>query len=405
MARKPLAFLEATVVDGTVRLTFGKSTPLFTEDRGESYAVRISRSAEPDFTFGQDYLEYFDAVPDDDAVVLHQGPLDAADGRRFTFVDKSVVTGQTYVYWVAPASGGPATGPVAVRVRDPEVWWSEAELRRRLAALACDGGDRVVVDSAGSTTMGRDLPQLTVGSRDRCVALVGAVHPGESGPELIVGALERLLSRDPQLLDCVGIVAIPSLGLDERQRQVEGHPPYLRRNHNQVDVNRNFPGRWDEVDHSYGEATDTPASATYRGPAPASERETQAVIRLVCAARPDAVLSFHCLAGICGPEMLTSRHAAGDQEYTERCWQISRAYSGGFYKSNGAERARLEHLCSAGSLATWLYEEHRIPAFDLEGDDRPESRASWHDEATSELVEEYQERHYRGLRALLTLLR
>src|SRR5690606_29779098 len=53
-----------------------------------------------------------------------------------------------------------------------------------------------------------------------------------------------------------------------------------------VDLNRNFDNRW-------GAGSDVPGARRYRGPAPASEPEVQAVQQLGQALRPAAVYDLH----------------------------------------------------------------------------------------------------------------
>src|SRR5690606_36460528 len=114
-----------------------------------------------------------------------------------------------------------AAGPAAVRVRNPEIWWPQQEIERRLQKLAEMGAPKAHLRSYGQTVRGRDIWGLQVGNTERTIALIGAIHPGESGPELIIPALERLVRENQALLEKTGVVILPSVCIDERERMVQ----------------------------------------------------------------------------------------------------------------------------------------------------------------------------------------
>jgi hypothetical protein len=60
-----------------------------------------------------------------------------------------------------------------------------------------------------------------------------------------------------------------------------------------VDPNRNYPTRWGYDNEG---SSPTPASETYRGPAPASEPETQAMIDLFARTTPEFFINYHSAA-------------------------------------------------------------------------------------------------------------
>lgn len=401
MPRKLFSFLRAVVEAGECRLTFYKSTPLFTADKSDSMRIRIYRRHEADYRFNDDYAEYFDGLTPTAADVVFDGDLPAQDHRKFTYRDTTVEIGQTYAYWVSSGEDAPV-GPTAVRVRDPRVWWSAEEITARMSAIATQYPTLASPVTFGHTRRGRQLEGLRVGNPDNCIALIGAVHPGESGPELIIGALEQLMAENPEALHRTGLVILPSVGIDQRQQIVRGNPWYLRVNYSGVDINRNFPSRWDTVEHTYGLSTNDPDAATYRGPEPASEPETQAVMAMVSSTKPRCVLSFHCLASIAGPNFFTTKYGAQDAAFEAQCRAWIEPYTRGFYPEQADPPIMLHYACDAGSLSTWLYHEFGIPGFDLEWDGRDESRISHNDLTTPELVAEYQRRHYHGLLAALS---
>ncbi len=364
--------------------------------------VSIFRKEIADFRFNDHYREYFDGLDRSGAGEIFSGELPAINRRKVEFADPAP-PGRTYAYWIGLSGAEtPPTGPAVVRVRDPRVWWPYHDVRRRLEELAERHPHFVSLESCGMTVRGRDIPMLRVGNRQRCIALIGALHAGESGPELLIPAVEQLLSEDESLLKRVGVLLLPEVNIDERERQVEGEPEYLRTNANGVDLNRNFPAGWEEIDESYGLISSDPDAVTYRGSAPASERETRAVISLIRAARPAAIFTTHCLAGICSPVFLTARNAADDPAYHAECLRWLAPYTQGYYNDPGRPVV-LKYACSAGSLPRWAYENGQIPAFDLEWDGDDATRPCLHDGTTPGMIARCAQQHYRGLRQLLEI--
>ncbi|MBN1345872.1 MAG: twin-arginine translocation signal domain-containing protein [Phycisphaerae bacterium] len=403
---KHLSSLRATVERHHVRLRAYKTTPAFQDPDYAKYfrAIRVYRIEEPSFKFGRDYAEYFDGLSHKDAKLIFEGPIEPANNRKFTYIDKTARVDMTYAYWMAAAVASP-TGPVPVKVRKDHIWWPEEKIRSTIATLKARHPDLVTIETLGRTICGREIQGLRVGKGKRCVGLVGAVHAGESGPELILPALENLLARLPELFDRASVAAVPVLNLDERQRLVEGVPWYLRTNANGVDLNRNFPADWDTVEYGYGLDTSDPDSATYRGRSPASEPETQAVMAFLRAQRVSAVYAFHCLASICGACFLAPKAAAKDKDYAARCRRFAVPYALGIERKIPEDQV-VRYGASAGSLPHWCYRELGVPGYDLEISSMEkqalakcrEDRTDWN------LLNDYQCRHSWGLRRVLSAL-
>jgi len=406
MARKLLFDLRVKAESGKAVLYFGKGTPAYQADPEDRNPlnIRIYRKEEPGFVFGQDYLEYFDGIDPREADLIFEGRLPAKNGKTYMFADETAEIGRTYAYWVTADGQEAPTGPVPVRVRDPLVWWPRAAVEGYMDRLAAEFPALAAAEEYGRTVRGRPIRGLVLGNRRRCVALVGLVHAGESGPELMLPAAERLLRECGDLLADAGLALLPAVNIDMRELQTEGVPAYLRTNFNGVDINRNFPAHWETVDTSYGQDTSDPHVTTYRGEAPFSEPETRALAAFAERTEPLAAFSFHCLASICGDRFLTSKFAEGDRAFAERAVPLLEAYTEGF---GPGERPAplLQFECTAGSFPSWMYLARGVPAFDLEYDGRPGARAALTDGTTRELLREYQERHYRGIRRVLERIR
>jgi carboxypeptidase T len=121
-------------------------------------------------------------------------------------------------------------------------------------------------------------------SKRPAVAFTANIHARELAPvEMAMSLIELLLQRydqDPKikaLVDSRVIHIAPMMNPDGHVHAEKGEN--WRKNTHPfqggvgVDLNRNFPFKWELGDNS------TPAQDTYRGPAPASEPETQAILK------------------------------------------------------------------------------------------------------------------------------
>ena len=403
MTSKAITSFRAIAKDGIVRLSGYKSTPCFQNAESETLfeKIRVWRKEEVDFQFGQDYAEYFDGMTNSAATLIHEGPLDISNDRKLTFVDHNVTIGKTYTYWIAAAQGEPA-GPVPVKVRDLNVWWSEDKIRAKMLELKEKYPDLVRLRKIGKTVEKRDLSAMVIGHGKKGIALVGAIHAGESGPELILAAVESLLTDNAELFKNVSILAVPVVNLDQRQRQVRGVPWYIRTNSNGVDLNRNFPSDWDKIELGYGLDSSDPDSMTYRGLSPASEPEVQAVISFLQKYRPIAIFSCHCLACVCGKRFLTAKCAVDNTDYGNNCKQIVKSYCEGYSRDLQGQpfnAGNLSFSTTAGSFATWCYRELNVPAFDLEFSEDIEGCQT--DKTDETLLKDNQRRHTEGIRSVM----
>lgn len=406
MARKIFGFARATNLGGRVRLSWFMTTWFYSQE-GRSLSemrVQIYRSKEDGFVWGQDYGEYFDGLRPDDAELIFNGVLMAQNQRKFEYVDEDVELRATYVYWIASDRGETPTGPIPVRTVDHEVWWPVKEVEDRMSDLADERADIVQMALFGTTCRGKPIRGLVIGNPRRCIALVGTIHGGESGPELILPAAERLVREHSELLGKAGLAVLPTVNYESREAIVRGNAWYVRTNANGVDLNRNFDADWEKIEYGYGVMSSDPDSMTWRGPEANSERETKAVTGFLEHTGPRAVFAYHCLASITGACFLAPRAAGDDAAFGEQCLKFATPYTQGFLDTPNAV-PQLVFGCSAGSLPTWTYRRLGVPGFDLEkGSEEPAEEAAVRDEATPEMLTDYQERHFRGIKAVLEML-
>ncbi|MDQ3812886.1 MAG: DUF2817 domain-containing protein [Armatimonadota bacterium] len=129
----------------------------------------------------------------------------------------------------------------------------------------------------GRSVQGRPLWAHVLGEGPEVTLIFAAVHGNETATPFLVEQLRAHLKRHPEWLQNRRAVLVPTLnpdGLNARRRV----------NARGVDINRNYPGTWRRPKR--GER--------FRpGAYPASEPETQAMIRLTNKYRPSKIVSIH----------------------------------------------------------------------------------------------------------------
>ncbi len=410
MPKTAICSLQARTETGNVLLNWFKSTPFYdAKDNSEFEAFSVYRMECPDFRYNCDTREYFSGIPADDTELIYHGPVECTDQRKYHFIDEHAETGMTYAYFVASKTL-PPVGPVPVKKRNPQVWWTYEELERQINALLEKHPDKIEKNVCGKTVEGRDIFALKVGRGKPSAGFIGAVHPGEAGPELIISILDKYLEENPEITKNHGVAAIPSLNIDMRERLARGNPWYLRVNAAGVDLNRNFPAGWDKVLKTYGLSTGDRDSVTYRGPFPASESETQAAMNFFSTNTPNCIFSFHALAGICLLPLLASGGIdKADAEFYKKTKHYAKAYAtglipdiveqGGYWFSCG---------CTEGSFPMWCWRKLGIPAFDLELSRRvvPEMHeTAKSDLVTPEIISRFAEMHFKALKNIIKLVK
>lgn len=213
-----------------------------------------------------------------------------------------------------PKVPGSGLSPTAPRV-PPKYAVTPEQLEQRLRDLAArypnlvevkDVGDSLLKHEAdGKPGAGHDILALVLTDKAKAgpkprLAHLGAVHGTEmAAPTLLLEFAEQLLAgygRDPQatmLLQEREIHVMPMVnpdGIEGMFRRWKGETDVVpgRQNAKHVNLNRNFPYGWGGLGSSA-----EPRSDDYRGPAPASEPETQAVIRYMEANKPDLFVDWH----------------------------------------------------------------------------------------------------------------
>ena len=138
------------------------------------------------------------------------------------------------------------------------------------AAAAAEPGAAARTKLLGRSVQGRPIRAYQVGDpHGTPVLVVGSIHGNEPGGIPVARALERL---DPRGLD---LWIVPTLNPDGLVADTRG-------NARGVDLNRNFPWRWQRLGGVYAS-----------GPRPLSERETRIAVTLIRRLRPHVTIWFH----------------------------------------------------------------------------------------------------------------
>ena len=123
----------------------------------------------------------------------------------------------------------------------------------------------------GESVRGRPIMAYRLGERDeKTVVLFSTMHGDEPRIRQILVSL-----REGRPIRGVDLWVVPTYNPDGLARGT-------RKNAHGVDLNRNFPYRWADLDGSYES-----------GPRPKSEPETRAVVRFLKDVEPHRILSFH----------------------------------------------------------------------------------------------------------------
>jgi murein peptide amidase A len=138
-------------------------------------------------------------------------------------------------------------------------------------ASAEQGGAVVGKRVVGHSVRGRAIMAYRLGEPGkRRVVLISSMHGDEQDTRQILRALKK-----GRAIRGIDLWVVPTYNPDGMAR-------HTRKNARGVDLNRNFPYRWRDLDGSYES-----------GPRPRSEPETRAMMRFLRDVRPSRILSFH----------------------------------------------------------------------------------------------------------------
>ena len=148
----------------------------------------------------------------------------------------------------------------------------------------------------GKSVKKRDIEAYTLGQGQEKIVYFGAIHGNEIGSSKLMIRWANYLKQNLDLvLDKYQIVVIPVLNPDG-QNQALKNPEYLkggktgRFNSQEVDLNRNFPEKWQKDSYWYFDTGPIPVNA---GDFPASEPEVKSFINYIKSNQIKIVWAFH----------------------------------------------------------------------------------------------------------------
>ncbi len=229
----------------------------------------------------------------------------------------------------------PIENPI-VKITDK---YSHEQMEADISALKGRYSDKMQVNVIGRSRDGRAIYEIVIGNPDAAshVLFQGAIHGREyMTPLLMMNQLELALANydtghydDRALSDMFAQVALhyvpmtnpdgvaisqyglSAVGSDALRQEIlacynrdveagktvlslEEYLPYWKSNGAGVDLNHNFPARWEEIQIP----TTAGSYANYKGPAPLSEPESQALAALTGQRNWAATVSYHSMGNI-----------------------------------------------------------------------------------------------------------
>lgn len=147
-----------------------------------------------------------------------------------------------------------------------------------MASSGASANSALIKKQTFLSVRGRLIEAYEFGGGKRCTLVVGGVHGDEAAGVILARALLEYL-QSLSLTDFQGkVVLIPVANPD-------GFKAGTRRNANKIDINRNFPT------DNYGSRK--MGSRYNPGKKPASEPETQAILKIATEYKPDLIITFH----------------------------------------------------------------------------------------------------------------
>jgi murein tripeptide amidase MpaA len=238
---------------------------------------------------------------------LARAGFEVSGVERLGGVDYAVVVATPAERAALVAQGLEAVAAVPAPAAPPVNFHDYGAITSAVEALVASGRP-VFVDTIGRTGEGRPILAVKIGAADDAperpnVLYLGAHHAREwISAEMTLRLIEYLadsLAATPAgaaLLTARDVWVIPVVNPDGYQYTFDGDRLWRKNRRlnadgsRGVDLNRNYPAFWGVDDFG---SSPVPSAETYRGPGPASEPETQAIVAFHQGHPPDVAISYH----------------------------------------------------------------------------------------------------------------
>jgi len=236
--------------------------------------------------------------------------------------------------------------------------------------------------SIGKSLEGRDIWALKISDEPELndltepSVLFNSMHHAREvmTPEVSIDIMEFLLENynsNAQVTKWVNetqIWVMPMFNVDGNNK-MWNYDSYWRKNTRGgfgVDLNRNYPTGWDSCNGSSG----SQSSQTYRGPNPASEPETQAMMAFIKDIRPVFDISYHAYS-----ELVIYPYGCGDQRtQTKEVVEKIGKEIGSLLNYDPGTAWELLYNADGGDI-DWMYDAYQVIPFVIELNNR---RAGFH---------------------------
>ncbi|MHB1315769.1 MAG: M14 family metallopeptidase [Christensenellales bacterium] len=190
----------------------------------------------------------------------------------------------TPVPFLSPSHTPPQTTPMPAQNRIGSVY-RFSDLEKDIEYITARYKDIAHCSRIGTTAGGRAVYCIEIGYGSRKILITAGTHARENANtpmlmQTVFNLLQACYDEDkaayynlPDLMQKVRFVIVPLVNPDGYERSVSENDGKIKTNLNGVDINRNFPCKY------WGSRLTLPGNG-YPGKFPASENETQAIIRL-----------------------------------------------------------------------------------------------------------------------------
>jgi len=306
----------------------------------------------------------------------------------------------------APTEFTETTGPTdGMRdIVDPNRTYSYEQMLADAQALAAQYPDIIRTEVIGYSVEGRDLLLIRLGRGDKKAVLAGAHHAreyitstflmetvdeyaqayygsGDFGGYDVRSLLDELtvyvvpmVNPDGVNLVQNGIEAVQDPQRVAGMRQMQSGYDEWKANINGVDLNRQYPCHWEEKESN----TDVPSSEMYKGEAPATEPEVQAMMALCEANEFVLAASFHTKGEVIyWADSGTEQAIAADAAIAQTLADVT-----GYDLMPVSE----DPATYGAGFENWFRQEYALPAFCIELTPATGDSAPHDDNRFSELI-------------------